>query len=157
LKIVEDQTLRMENVLSYRRELTPSDFKMAVKEINTLITELNATKTGHTVTVNHVVFVDNAPKSEFEILVPLDRKVEFVRNFFSFKPVFYLEHAVKLSYSGKYSELNTAAVAAQKYISDHNLVPVTPAYCVNIQEYEPEYSDRDIVEDIYIGISRNVL
>ena len=55
LKIVEDQTLRMENVLSYRRELTPSDFKMAVKEINTLITELNATKTGHTVTVNHVV------------------------------------------------------------------------------------------------------
>lgn len=84
MKIVEDQTLRMENVLSYRRELTPSDFKMAVKEINTLITELNATKTGHTVTVNHVVFVDNAPKSEFEILVPLDRKVEFVRNFFSF-------------------------------------------------------------------------
>ena len=58
MKIVEDQTLRMENVLSYRRELTPSDFKMAVKEINTLITELNATKTGHTVTVNHVVFVD---------------------------------------------------------------------------------------------------
>lgn len=156
-EISEGNTLEMHNVISYRSKITQQQMTQVINEINDIISENKAVKTGIPVSATFSVDINSTqPLMDVEILVPLDKKIS-VPYGYTFKPVFRLKNAVRVRHTGNPSLLQESADELMKYIAENQLMPVTSGYNVTVHEPEGNNDKDNFIMDIYVGVCDNIL
>lgn len=157
MKILENQTLIMENVLSYRGKLTQQEFAVKLQQIQEIIENSEASKNGSIATTTYAVEQNgNEQIMDVEILVPLDRKIQLTQEY-TLKDKIFITNALKISHKGNPAQLQTTVTELNNYIVSNELIPITTCYNVTVREVE-DPSQIDLMEiDIYVGISPNKL
>lgn len=157
MEIKEHQTLEMENVLSFRAQMTQQELAAKSQEIERILTESGAKKAAPVVTTTYAV--EQEPMGlvmDVELLLPLDRKIS-VPEGYVWKPYFLLTNAVKLHHMGHPSQLQNSINELNAYIQEHRLVPITSGYNVTVKEAKTLLELDTMEVDVYVGISPNVL
>lgn len=156
-EITENATLEMTNVLSYRRRSTQRELSQVSRDIEEVLRCSGAKRSGSSVSSTHAVDTSGAePMLDMEILIPIDKEIS-VSSPFAIKPVFRLRNAVKIRHKGSPALLQNTAKELMDYISDRGLTPITPGYNVTVQEPAAPTDVDNLVVDIYVGISDNIL
>ncbi len=157
MEITQNQTLEMQNLLSYRGRMTQQEFTAKAQEIERILQEHGVEKAAPTVTTTFSVEQGTTgPIMDAEILVPLNKEIQ-VPSGFVWKPRFLLTNAVKLHHVGHPSALQNSVNELNAYITQHQLVPITSGYNVTVKEAKTPLELDTMEIDVYVGISPNVL
>lgn len=152
--IETNKELRLENVLSLRKKMTQIEINEEISDINRFFESRGIEKQGSIVTVTYAIEQNNL--FDMEILVPMNKAVELPQKYV-FKPVFKLVNAIYVRHKGNPSLLQAVYNEILAYIHNNKLQQITPAYNVTIKEVTAGMNMEDVVIDIYIGISPNIL
>lgn len=152
--IESNKELRLENVLSLRKKMTQTEINEEIININRFFESRGIEKQGPFMTTTYAIEQNNL--FDMEILVPMNKAVELPQKYV-FKPVFKLVNAIYVRHKGNPSLLQTVYNEIYAYIHNNKLQPITPAYNVTVKEITPGMNMDDVVIDIYIGISPNIL
>jgi len=157
MEITQNQTLEMQNLLSYRGRMTQQEFTAKAQEIERILQEHGAQKAAPVITTTFSVEQGAmGPIMDAEILVPLNKEIP-VPSGYVWKPQFLLTNAVKLHHVGHPSALQNSINELNAYITQHQLVPITSGYNVTVKEARTPL-DLDAMEiDIYVGVNPNSL
>ena len=157
MEITQDQTLEMQNLLSYRGRMTQQEFTAKAQEIERILQEHGVEKAAPIVTTTFSVEQGAmGPIMDAEILVPLNKEIP-VPSGYVWKPRFLLTNAVKLHHVGHPSALQNSVNELNTYISEHHLVPITSGYNVTVKEPKTPL-EMDVMEiDVYVGVNPNSL
>ena len=154
MNITEHNTLELNNVLSYRGKITPRTMPEVIENMNLFIRSEHAKKKGPVVTATYGMELENGdPVADVEILIPMDKKINSSSEY-SYKPIFKLCDAVKLRHCGAPEQLQSSADELMGYIHSNHLQPITTGYNIAVS---PSESSSDLIVDMYVGVSRNVL
>lgn len=155
--ILENASLEMTNVLSYRGKLTQQQMIQITKEMTELIQSNNAQKTLPGVTATFAIDTSGSePTMDIEIMYPLDRSIP-VPSIYTLKPVFRLRNAVRIRHTGNPAMMQNTGNEIMQYIKEKNLMPITAGYNVTVQEPASPTDTDNLIVDIYIGVSDNIL
>ena len=155
--IVDNQTLVMRDVLTYRAKMTQQELNVAMNNIGKVIKENGANKNGCATTSTFAIeVVDNQQVMDIEVLVPLDKEIT-APDGYVFKKQFKLTNAVKIRHEGNPSLMQNSANELMKYISDKGLTPITSGYNVTVKEPTSQAEIDNMIIDIYVGVSPNIL
>lgn len=154
MNITEGNTFEMTNVLSYRGKNTQQEISVVMNEIQELIKNNGAEKAGPAVSATFAV-TDNSIM-DIEVMVPIDRMIT-VPEKFKMKSHFRLTNAVKVRHEGSPAGLPNSCAELMKYISNSNLTPITAAYNVTVKEALNQLDIGNMIVDIYVGVSDNIL
>lgn len=150
--ILENQTLYMKNVLSYRGKVTQMESMQISKQIDDIIRANNATKDGAVVTVTHSIKMnDGQPVMDLEMKIPLDKPVVVTDNF-EFIPEFVLENTLKARHIGNPQLLEGKMNELKEYMDSHNLTPMSPAYIATVKEAKTQAEIDDMIIDVYVVV-----
>ncbi len=150
--IEENQSLILNNVLTFRGKLNQQESISISKEIDDILEKNNAKKVGGTVTVTHNISVENGVQIiDLEIMLPLDKEIT-VSEPFTFMPEFALNDALRIRIEGNPQQMQTAIQTLAEYIESKNLQPNTPLYAVTIKEAKTAFDVEDMITDLYTGI-----
>ncbi|MDE6426547.1 MAG: hypothetical protein K2K89_10515 [Ruminococcus sp.] len=152
MNITEGTSLEMDNVLSCRKKLTEYEMKLAVDNMLGFIEKVGAKTVGPVVKATYQLTNGIA---DTEILIPIDRK-PLIHGDYEFKPVFRLKNALKLEYTGKYTEYPTAVKKYTDYILSKKLVPITAGYSIE-KKFQDKTGEDLFSITTYVGISENIL
>ena len=156
-EIIENVKLEMDNVLSFKGEITQQEMVQIIKEMEQIVSNNGAEKKGNIVTATFdVKKKGNQIVMAVQVLVPLNKKINSPSGYV-FKPVFRLNNAIKLRHYGNPSKLQENMNKLVKYIEEKGLMPITPGYNVTINEPSDKNNMEDLIVDIYIGVSDNIL
>ena len=100
--------------------------------------------------------VVQGPVMDVEILLPLDREIAPPEGYV-WKPRLLLTNAVVAWHVGSPATMQQSANAINTYILEHHLIPITVGYNVTVKETKTPQELDDMVVDIYVGVSPNVL
>ena len=157
MEIRENQTLELRNVLSFRAKMTQQALAMKSQEIERLLRESGAWRTATPVTATFAVEPGpQGPVMDIEILLPLDREIAPPEGY-AWKPRFLLTNAVVVRHIGSPATMQQSANAINAYIMEHHLTPITVGYNVTVKDAKTPQELDDMVVDIYVGVSPNVL
>lgn len=155
--ITQGNTFEMSNVFSYRGQVTQQETTEIVRNMNQIMKDNGASKNGGIVTTTFSVDSSNGYNLlDTEILIPLDKQIT-VSGSYKFKPVFRLTNAVKIRHQGNPSMIQSSADALIRYIKENQLQPVTACYNVTVREPENNADFENMIIDLYIGVSDNIL
>ncbi|MDQ2085163.1 AraC family transcriptional regulator [Herbivorax sp. ANBcel31] len=152
--IQRSKELKMENVLSLRKKMTQEQMQKEMAKIGQFF-EANAIKKAGNITTT-TYYVDSDGTLDMEILVPMDKLVELPSEY-RLKPVFKLVNAVYARHEGNPSNLQNVYNEMLGYIKENNLQQITTGYNVTVKDITPNMSMDEVVIDVYIGVSENVL
>jgi hypothetical protein len=153
-QILENQTLEMTNVLSRRGTFSQTELQVEMQKIGLLLKEKAVEKNGSVVTATFAI--DVSGDMDIEILVPLNHAI-FLPNGYTLKPNFKLTNAVKIRHAGNPVHLQKSAQDINAYIADNQLIPITVGYNVVVSEPKNPQDVENMIVDIYVGISPNIL
>ncbi len=157
MQIKEGQTLELRNVLSYRAKLTQRELAAKSQEIEKLLQESGAKRAANPVTATFAVEQGaQGPVMDIELLIPLNREITPPEGYV-WKPRFLLTNAVVVRHVGNPATLQEAANAINAYMAEHRLTPITPGYNVTVKEAKTPLELDEMIVDIYVGVSQNVL
>ena len=157
MQIKEEQTLEMHNVLSFRAKMTQQELMEKAKELENIMQDNGAQRTGSVVTATFAVEQSaRGVVMDMEFLLPLDREIVAPTGFV-WKPHFLLTNAVVVRHIGNPSGLQESVNALNAYIAQHRLTPITVGYNVTVKEAKTPLELDDMIVDIYVGISPNLL
>jgi effector-binding domain-containing protein len=155
--IRENQELRMTNVLSYRKRAAAAAFQTELARIGKFAEDGGFNKTGPTVTATFAAEVENgAQVLDMEVLIPLDKPFTPPEGC-ACKPEFLLTNAVVIRHTGNPAGLQDTVNTLMAHIQERGLTPITPAYNVTVKEARTPLEVDDMIVDVYIGISPNIL
>jgi len=155
MAVLENQTLEMENVVSFRAKMNKNDLAFRAKEIDRLLENNDAHKNGPSVTATFSVEQSAyGPLMDIELLVPIDKKID-VPDGYKFKERFYLTNALKIKHVGDLSKMQNTARELNEFISSNKLVPISTGYNVTLNEPKSPIETAEV--DIYISVSPNRL
>jgi len=155
--ILDNQTLEMANVLSLRGKMTQMELNTAMNNIGKVLKENGANKNGYVVTSTFAIeMVKNEQVMDIEILVPLDKEIT-APDGYVFKKQFTLTNAVKIRHEGNPALMQNSGTTLMKYISDNGLTPITSGYNVTVKEPTSQADIENMIVDIYVGVSPNIL
>lgn len=100
--------------------------------------------------------VVQGPVMDVEILLPLDREIAPPEGYV-WKPRFLLTNAVVVRHIGSPATMQQSANAINAYIMEHHFTPITAGYNVTVKDAKTPKELDDMVVDIYVGVSPNVL
>jgi hypothetical protein len=156
-EIRESQELRMANVLSFRKQLAASEMQVELAKIGKFVEDGGYTKTGPTVTATFAVESEGGSQVlDMEVLIPLDKPFTPPEGC-ALKPEFLLTNAVTIRHIGNPAGLQNTVTALTAYIQERRLTPITAAYNVTVKEARTPLEVDDMIVDVYIGISPNIL
>ena len=156
-EIIENATLEMKNVLSYRTKATQQQLAQSSKEIEELLKNNGAKRNGSSVTATFAVDTTGAePMLDIEILIPIDKNIS-VPAPYTIKPLFRLKNAVKIRHYGNPALLQNTANELMEHIKDKGLMPITAGYNVTVQEPSSPTDIDSLIVDIYVGVCDNIL
>ena len=155
--ILENQTLEMRNILSYRAKMTQQELQAKSIELEKVLVDSGAKKAAATVTSTFSVEQGtNGPVMDIEILLPLDREISPPAGY-TWKPRFLLTNALMIQHIGNPSTMQNTINKLNAYIMEHQLVPITTGYNVTVKEAKTPLELDSMEVDIYVGISPNLL
>lgn len=156
-EIIENVSLEMENVLSYRGKVTQQQMMQITKEMQRIIDSNNAHKTLSGVSATFAVDTTNpVSMMDVEIMCPLDKPIA-VSAPYVLKPVFRLRNAVKIRHTGNPALMQNTANELMAYLKDNGLMPITASYNVTVQEPSTPTSFDNLIVDMYVGVNDNIL
>lgn len=156
-EIIENVSLEMENVLSYRGKVTQQQMVQITKEMQRIIDSNNAHKTLSGVSATFAVDTTNpVSMMDVEIMCPLDKPIA-VSAPYVLKPVFRLRNAVKIRHTGNPALMQNTANELMAYLKDNGLMPITASYNVTVQEPSTPTSFDNLIVDMYVGVNDNIL
>ncbi|MCQ2434539.1 MAG: AraC family transcriptional regulator [Oscillospiraceae bacterium] len=157
MEITENNMIELTNVLSFRGKITQRQAGDITKQMKEIVDQSGAVKNGPMITATHSIDTNGAePLMDIEMMIPLDRAVT-VSAPFQLKPLFRLCNAVKIRHQGNPEKVQNTAKELMEFIQSNKLTPVTPGYNVTMQEPKgPEDMDNLII-DMYVGVSYNIL
>ena len=100
--------------------------------------------------------VDGEQLLDMEILVPVDKEIE-TSGEYQFKKKFQLVNAVYARHEGNPNLLQETYSELMGYIQKNNLLQITTAYNVNVKDPTSADDLDNMIIDVYIGVSPNVL
>ena len=155
--ILENQELHITNALSLRGKVTQADLQQEVVRIGKFVEDGGYTRTGSTVSVTYAIEQQGtSPILDVELITPLDKPFIPPQGCIC-KPIIKLVHAVSIRHIGNPAGLQETVNLLLAYIQKNNFQIITPAYNVSVQEATmPNMIDQMIV-DVYIGVSPNIL
>jgi effector-binding domain-containing protein len=157
MEILENQSYEMNNVISYRNKMTAVKLQQVMTEVKEFLDKNDLCKDGYlTTTTFSVEIKDNVPLMDIEILCPVNREIS-VPVGFTFKPKFRLLNALKATHKGNPVGLQQAANEFQSYMAENGLTPITSLYNVTVIEAKSQTEVDDMVVDMYIGVTENML
>lgn len=147
------QTIKFENVLSYRFSSELNVVSERIKEFETIIDKYKFDKIGNVFTGTYKSYVNDKNKVivDMELMVPVNKRIKLIEDKFKIKDEFLLTNAMKVTFVGK--DVQDALPAINNYIISNELFPITPTYVMmtkQINNNEFEYL-------IYIGLNPNKL
>ncbi len=155
--IQNNQTLEMRNVISYRAKMTQVEMSDIMNDIGKILKNNNAIKNGAVTTSTFSIeVINNQQIMDIEILVPIDKEINLPKGYI-FKKKFSLTNAVKISHYGNPALMQNAINELNAYITENNLVPITSGYNVTVKEPISQADIDNMIVDIYVGISPNIL
>lgn len=157
MEITENNMIELTNVLSFRGKVTQRQAGEITKQMKDIVDQSGAAKNGPMISATYAVDTNGAePMMDIELLIPLDRAVT-VEAPFQLKPLFRLCNAVKIRHQGNPAMIQNTSNELMQFIQSNKLTPVTPGYNVTMQEPKgPEDMDNLII-DMYVGVSYNIL
>ncbi|MCL2044946.1 MAG: AraC family transcriptional regulator [Oscillospiraceae bacterium] len=157
MSIQENLEFRMTNVLSFRKKLTQAELQQETEHIGRFIEEGGYIKTGPTVSVTFSIEQqDGVQLLDIEILIPLDKPFVPPEGCVC-KAEIHVTNAVSIRHIGNPSTLQDTCNLLMAYIQEHELQPITCAYNVTTKDANTIYDVEDMIVDVYIGISPNIL
>lgn len=151
IELLEEQTLELNNLLSFRGCVTQAEMEGIGKEMESFIEQEGACRAGNPVTATYGI---NGDKIEIELLMPIDRKIESSDKYL-YKEKLKIVNAVVAKYIGHPAGLQGACNELNQYIVKQKLVPVTVGYNVTKKVDAVNLENTEI--DVYVGISLNIL
>ena len=157
MNILIGQSYEMKNVISYRAKMTQKEMNIAMNRLMTLINDNGLTQSGYiTTSTFSIEKVDSTELIDIEILCPVDKICRLPQEY-TFKPVFRLANAVKITHKGDPVNLQETANLLISYINENKLTPITSMYNVTVREPKSPVDVDNMVVDMYIGVSDNIL
>lgn len=153
-RILSNETLEMENVISYRSVITQQGLTEVMNNIGKFVQSKNLKLNGCITTTTYAINSDGT--MDVEVLVPVDREVD-VPDGYIFKKKILLTNAIKLRHEGNPNVLQSSVDKLTDYISENRLTPITSMYNVTIKRAKSTEELENIIIDLYIGISPNIL
>lgn len=155
--ILEKQTLEMKNVLSYRAKMNPQDLSVAMNKMGHIAKENGATKAGNAATATYSVEVIKGQQvMDIEILVPLDKEIS-TQGDYVFKPVFKIINALSIRHEGNPVLLQNTINQLNEHVIKNKLQVITATYNVTVKEPTSQADVDQMIVDVYVGISPNIL
>lgn len=156
-EILIHQTLKMQNVILYRCKMAQEQVNTAMGSISQIMKLCGTKKNGPVVTSTFSIkVIDNQQVIDIEILVPVDKEIAVPEGYI-FKKEFLLTNAVKISHIGNPALMQNTANELMKYISENKLTPITSGYNVTVKEPTSQQDIENMIVDIYVGVSPNIL
>lgn len=156
-EIIENVKLEMNNVLSFKGEITQQEMVYVMKEIEQIIAENTAQKNGSIVTATFDVRKDmGQPVMAVEILIPLNKVINPPGGY-TFKPVFRLNNAIKVIHQGNPAKLQESANELMKHIERKGLMAITPGYNITLNTPQSKENFEEFQAEIYVGVCDNIL
>ncbi|MDR2572309.1 MAG: AraC family transcriptional regulator [Oscillospiraceae bacterium] len=157
MDIKEKQELRMSNVLSFRKRLSAPEFQQASVRISKFIEDGSFTKTAPTATATFAVEIENGQQMlDIEVLISLDKPFDPPEECVC-KPEFLLTNAVTIRHLGNPTGLEDSYNKLMSYIEERGYVTITNGYNVTVTEPKSPADIDQMIIDIYIGVSPNIL
>ena len=151
IEIIENQTLEVENLLSFRGNVTQAEMATIGKEMEEAVNGAGAKRIGSPITATYGV---EGEKVDVELLLPIDKKIESIGNY-TYKEKIKIVNAVVAKYVGNPTGLQNACNELNQYIIEHKLVPITVGYN-GTKKINPMNMEETEIE-VYVGISPNIL
>ena len=79
LEILENQTLEVENLVSFRGDLTQPELEEIGKDLETAVRQAGAKRVGNPITATYGV---DGNRMDIEILLPVDKKIQITRSLY---------------------------------------------------------------------------
>lgn len=157
--IQSGKELKVENVLSLRKRMTQEEINIEMGKIGKFLQDNEIKKVGSIITATFAI-EENCGRHlmDMEILVPIDKIKEFdFPGEYIFKPLFHIFDAVYARHEGNPATLQNTYNEILDFIQQNKLQQVTAGYNVQVKDFLPGMTADEIVIDVYIGVSRNVL
>lgn len=157
MEIKENQELIMENVLSFRSKVTQVQMQQEMVKIGQVMQEMGLNKNGPITTATYGVGQSgNNQIMDIEILVPLDRKVELPSKY-TFKPIIKIVNALSIRHEGHPELLQNTINRLNEYIIKQGKQVITATYNVTVKDATRKEDLEQMIIDIYVGITPNIL
>lgn len=157
MEIQTNQTYEMKNVISYRAKMTQQEVNDVMNNLGTFIQNNGLIKSGCvTTTTFSVENADVSQLMDIEILCPVDRVCEVPQGF-KFKPEFRLSNAAKITHKGNPVNMQESVNKLISYLNQNKLTPITSLYNVTVNEPQTPQDIDNMVVDMYIGVTDNIL
>lgn len=151
IEIVENQTLEVENLLSFRGNVTQAEMTVIGKEMEELVNRAGIKRKGSPITATYGMVGD---KIDVEILLPIDKETDSTEKYL-YKKKIKIVNAVVAKYLGNPNGLQEACDELNHYIIEHKLIPITVGYNVTKKVNPMNLEETEI--EVYVGISPNIL
>ncbi|MGN0606778.1 MAG: AraC family transcriptional regulator [Oscillospiraceae bacterium] len=157
MEIQTNQTYEMKNVISYRAKMTQQEVNDVMNNLGTFIQNNGLIQSGCvTTTTFSVENADVSQLMDIEILCPVDKVCEVPQGF-KFKPEFRLSNAAKITHKGNPANMQESVNKLISYLNQNKLTPVTSLYNVTVNEPKTPMDIENMVVDMYIGVTDNIL
>ncbi len=150
-KILENQILEVEHLLSYRGSMKETELQELGIKLEKKATEAGAKRVAFPITAT---YGGDGNTIDMELLLPIDKKIEVVEPF-KYKDCIKINNAVVLKYIGHPKDLKDACNELNLYIMQHGLTPITVGY--NVTRYIKPIDLENTEIDIFVGITSNIL
>ena len=157
MEIQTNQLYEMKNAISYRAKMTQQEVNEVMNRMGAFIKENGLNKSGCVTTTTFAVeSIGGTQLMDIEILCPVDKACD-VPYGFTFKPKFRLSNAAKITHNGNPANMQESVNKLIDYLNQNKLTPVTSLYNVTVNEPKTPQDIDNMVVDMYIGVTDNIL
>ena len=157
MEIQTNQLYEMKNVISYRAKMTQQEVNDVMNRMGTFIQENGLNKSGCVTTTTFTVENTGGTQlMDIEILCPVDKACDVPQGF-TFKHEFRLSNAAKITHKGNPANMQESVNKLIGYLNHNKLTPVTSLYNVTVNEPKTPMDIDNMVVDMYIGVTDNIL
>ncbi len=157
MEIQTNQLYEMKNVISYRAKMTQREVNDVMNRMGEFIQENGLNKSGCVTTTTFTVENTGGTQlMDIEILCPVDKACDVPQGF-TFKHEFRLSNAAKITHKGNPANMQESVNKLIGYLNQNKLTPVTSLYNVTVNEPKTPMDIDNMVVDMYIGVTDNIL
>ena len=157
MEIQTNQLYEMKNVISYRAKMTQQEVNDVMNRMGTFIQENGLNKSGCVTTTTFTVENTGGTQlMDIEILCPVDKACDVPQGF-TFKHEFRLSNAAKITHKGNPANMQESVNKLIGYLNQNKLTPVTSLYNVTVNEPKTPMDIDNMIVDMYIGVTDNIL
>ena len=151
MKILEEQELVLENVLSLRKRMTQQQMQAEMVKIGQVMQQLGVQKNGPITTATYAVEqVGNEQLMDIEIIVPLDKQVGLPKEY-TLKPIIKIVNTLYVRHEGHSSRLQETINSLNEHIVKHKKQVITATYNVIVKDAMKQEDLNNMIIDVYVG------